>query len=79
MSNKPCPIEPLITSKYCQLSVCRECNIVNLNLPGRISFQFETEQFLEIANAFTKSARLLTAKAAPKQKGAKVVKLKQLH
>jgi len=79
MSKNSCPIEPLITSKYCQLSVCPECNIVNLNLPGRISFQFDTVQFLEIAHAFHKSAQILTAKAAPKKKSARIIKLKQLH
>lgn len=79
MQNNPCPIEPLITSKYCQLSVCPECNVVNLNLPGRISLQFETAQFLEIVHAFNKSAQILRAKAAPKKKSAKVIKLNHLH
>ncbi len=79
MLKEPCPIENLITSKYCQLSVCRECNIVNLNLPGRISFQFDTAQFLEIAHAFSQSARILRAKQKPKQKSGKVIKLTHLH
>ncbi len=79
MSNKSCPIAPLITTKHCQLSFCPECNIVNLNLPGRISFQFDTAQFLEIASAFNKSAQILRAKATPKRKSAKVITLKQLH
>lgn len=79
MSKKTCPIEPLITSTYCQLSVCPECNIVNLNLPGRISFQFDTAQFLEIAHTFNQSAQILRAKAAPKRTSAKIIKLKQLH
>lgn len=79
MQNKPCPIEPLISSKYCQLSVCPECNVVNLNLPGRISLQFETAKFLEITNAFNKSAQILRDKAIPKQNEAKIVKLNHLH
>lgn len=79
MSTTPCPIEPLITSKYCQLSVCMECNIVNLSLPGRISFQFETHQFLEIANVFNKSAQMLSTKLSPTQKNAKTLKLNNLH
>ncbi len=79
MQNKPCPIEPLVSSKYCQLSVCPECNVVNLNLPGRISLQFETAKFLEIAHAFNQSAQMLRDMAAPKQKGEKIVKLTHLH
>lgn len=79
MPKDPCPIEHLATSKYCQLSVCRECNIVNLNLPGRISFQFDIAQFLEIAQAFNKSAQLLRARAAPKKLSNKVIKLNELH
>jgi len=79
MSKKPCPIEPLITSTYCQLSFCPECNIVNLNLPGRISFQFDTAQFLEIAHVFNQSSQILRAKTAPKRKRAKIIELKQLH
>jgi len=79
MSKKPCPIEPLITSKYCQLSVCMECNIVNLSLPGRISFQFETHQFLEMANVFNRSAQILSTKLSPKKETAKIIKLDNLH
>ncbi|MCK5829876.1 MAG: hypothetical protein KAH20_06195 [Methylococcales bacterium] len=79
MSKKPCPVEPLISSKYCQLSVCMECKIINLSLPGRILFQFETHQFLEITNSFNKSAQILREKLAPKQQGKKVVKLNHLH
>jgi hypothetical protein len=73
--NNPCPIENLITSNYCQLSVCLECRIVNLNLPGRISFQFEIQQFFEIAAAFNKASKRLEIKLNPKQKRAKIVKL----
>lgn len=76
MSKKPCPIEPLIASKYCQLSVCPECNIVNLTLPGRIAFQFDTAQFIEIAHVFDQSVQIIKAKETPKQKSAKIIKLK---
>lgn len=79
MSKKPCPIEPLISSKYCQLSVCAECNIINLNLPGRITLQFDTAQFLEIAQTFNQSAQLIRDKEKPKRKSAKVIKLNHLH
>ncbi len=79
MSKKNCPIESLITSKYCQLSVCMECNIVNLSLPGRISFQFETQQFLEIANTFNKAVQILRGKTTPKQESVKLIKLNHLH
>ncbi len=79
MENNSCPIEPLITSKYCKLTVCMECNIVNLNLPGRITFQFETERFLDIAFAFNKAAQILRAKSAPKAESAKIIELNNIH
>lgn len=79
MTNNSCPVEPLITSKYCQLSVCPECNVVNLNLPGRISLQFDTGQFLEIADNFHKSALMLRAKSTQKKSTAKIIKLNHLH
>ncbi len=75
MMNKPCPIENLIASNYCQLSVCMECRIINLNLPGRITFQFEIQKFFEIADAFNKASKRLEIKLNPKQKRAKIVKL----
>ncbi len=75
MMKEPCPIEILIISNYCQLSVCMECRIVNLNIPGRISFQFEIHQFFEIADAFHKASQILKAKLNPKQKSAKIVEL----
>ncbi len=79
MLKKPCPVEPLFSSQYCQLSVCMECNIVNLSLPGRISFQFETNQFLDIAKTFSRSAQILSAKLSPNNKSAKVIKLNNIH
>lgn len=79
MSKKPCPVEPLITSQYCQLSVCMECNMVNLSLPGRITIQFETHHFFDIANTFNKAAQILKAKKAPKQQSAVIIKLNNLH
>ncbi len=78
MPKKPCPVEPLISSKYCQLSVCPECNIVNLSLPGRIALQFDTAQFLEIVHTFNESARILNTKAAS-TKNTKIIKLNHLH
>ena len=79
MSKASCPVESLISSQYCQLSVCMECGVVNLNLPGRISFQFEMSQFLEIASNFHKAALILKAKTEPKRKTAKIIKLTHLH
>jgi hypothetical protein len=79
MPKKTCPVENLISSQYCQISVCMECRIINLNLPGRISFQFEMSQFFEIANNFHKAARMIKAKTEPKQKGEKIIKLTYLH
>lgn len=79
MSKNTCPVEPLISSKYCQLSVCMECNIVNLNLPGRISFQFDTQQFYEISEAFYNATQILRGKMALKQKDTLTLKLNQLH
>jgi hypothetical protein len=75
MMKRPCPVEHLITSNYCQLSVCMECRIVNLNIPARISFQFEIQQFFEIADAFNKAAHILKVKLEPKPKRAKIVEL----
>jgi hypothetical protein len=79
MSKASCPVENLISSQYCQLSVCMECGIVNLNLPSRISLQFGTSQFLEIASNFHKAALILKAKTEPKQKSAKIIKLTLFH
>ena len=59
--------------------MCGICGIVNLNLPGRISFQFEMNQFLEIASNFHKAALILKAKTEPKRKSAKIIKLTHLH
>ncbi len=79
MSKNTCPIEPLISSKYCQLSVCMECNIVNLSLPGKISFQFEALQFMEIAETFYNAAQILKEKKSLGQEDTPHLKLNQLH
>ena len=78
MSIKPCPMEPLVISDYCRLTICPECGVVNFNLPSRVSFQFEIEQFLEIANAFDKGAKILRIKTAAKQ-DARIIELKRKH
>lgn len=79
MSKNICPIEPLISSKYCQLTVCMECNIVNLSLPGRIAFQFDTQQFFELSETFYNATQILKGKIALNQKGTQALKLNQLH
>lgn len=79
MTQKVCPVEPLIISKYCQLSVCMECEVVNLNLPGRVSFQFEAKQFIDIAHAFYQASQILREKQAPKQQTGKMAKVTYLH
>ncbi len=79
MSNNSCPIEPLISSKYCHLSVCMECNIVNLSLPGRISFQLDTQQFIEISDIFYNATKILKGKKAQNQKETQILELNQLH
>lgn len=79
MQNKPCLIESLVTTKYCQLSVYPDCNVVNLNLPSRISLQFETDQFIKTAHAFNQSARLLKTKTSNNKKVKKVITLSHLH
>ncbi|MCK5829306.1 MAG: hypothetical protein KAH20_03300 [Methylococcales bacterium] len=78
MENRPCPIELLISSEYCQLSVCMECRVVNLNLPGRISFQFEIYQFIKIAILFSKAAHLLKEKTE-KGQTIKIVEFNRTH
>ncbi len=70
-----CLVEPLITSRYCKLTVCMECNIVNLSLAGRISFQFETEKFIDIAHTFTMAAEILRSKLAPNLDSTNIIKL----
>jgi hypothetical protein len=79
MSNNTCPVEELVTSRYCQLAVCMECKIIHLNLPARMSFQFDLNQFLEIADAFSKAALMLRNKTKKKshnsKKSAKVIML----
>jgi hypothetical protein len=79
MSKQPCPIEPLISSKYCTLSVCMECSVVNLSLPGRISFQFDVQQFLDLAESFHTASQNLRSKLSNKQQGKNVIKLTHLH
>lgn len=79
MSNNTCPIEPLISTRYCQLSVCKECSVVNLTLPGRITLQFDTHQFVDLANAFQSAALILKNNASSNQQTIKIVKLNQLH
>ncbi len=79
MSKNTCPIEPLISSKYCQLSVCMECNVVNLSLPGRISFQFDTQQFIEISESFYNATQILRAKKSLNQNDTQTLELNQLH
>lgn len=62
MTSKPCPIEPLISSEHCKLSLCPECGIVNLYLPYRISFQFDVHQFIGIAHTFSQAAQQINNK-----------------
>lgn len=64
MTTKPCPVEHLISSDYCRLSLCPECGIVNLTLPYRITFQFEILQFIGIAQTFSQAAQIITSKAS---------------
>ena len=78
MTHQPCPVEPLVLSEYCRLTICPECGVVNFNLPCRVSFQFEIQQFLEIANAFNEGAQILRKKTAAKR-DAKVIELKRNH
>lgn len=63
MSQKSCTPEPLVTSRYCKLSICLGCGTIHFNLPCRISLQFEVDQFLEIADAFTLVAKILKTPA----------------
>lgn len=79
MSKQSCPVEPLITTKHCQLSVCMECGVVNLSLPGRISFQFDVQQFLDLADAFQTASHRLKGKSSPKKQGDNVIELTHLH
>ena len=80
MSNNTCPVEQLVTSRYCQLSVCMECRIVHVNLPTRISFQYDLNHFLGLADAFSRAALKLRKKTTQKQKkGAEVIKLETQH
>lgn len=78
MENKACPIESLVTTEYCQLSVCMECRIVNLNLPGKISFQFEVNRFIEIANTFNQASQMLKSKSKKKYL-IKTIEFNQMH
>lgn len=80
MSNNTCPVEPLVSSKYCHLSVCMECNIVHLNLPTRISFQYDLNHFLGLADAISRAAVMLRKKTRPQSiQGAKIIKLDTHH
>jgi len=80
MLNNTCPVEQLVTSRYCQLAVCMECKIVHLNLPSRIAFQFTLNQFLEMADDFNKAARILRKKTTHQSKtSAKVITLETHH
>ncbi len=59
MAEKLCVLKPLVMSKYCKLSICPDCGTVHFNLPCRITFQFEVDQFLEITDAFTLAAKII--------------------
>lgn len=63
MTTKPCPVESLVSSEYCRLTLCPECGIVNLTLPYRISFQFDVHQFLNIAQTFSQAAQIINGKS----------------
>ncbi|MGR9046846.1 MAG: hypothetical protein ACU83N_16305 [Gammaproteobacteria bacterium] len=65
MSNNACTHETLVNSKYCRLTLCRDCGIIQFNLPYRLSLQFEIAQFLEIADAFGKGAHQVRKANAP--------------
>ena len=78
MTNKTCPLEVLVMTEYCRLTVCPECGVVHLNLPARVSFQFDMYQFLEIANAFTRAAQMLKGDTTHIHK-AKVIEFDRKH
>jgi hypothetical protein len=82
MSNKPCIPDPLVMSEYCRLLICPDCGTLHLNLPSRISLQFDVSQFLSIADAFTRAAQILRSRMEsspnPKRK-AKVLDFDRSH
>ena len=59
MSSKPCEPEPIVMSNFCRIWLCPDCGIVHFDLPYRVSFQFESEQFLGLANAFAQAAQII--------------------
>ena len=59
MINKSCKTMPLASSKYCQLSVCKQCGVINLILPGRITMQFELQQFRIFAQTLNQAIQVL--------------------
>lgn len=78
MMKKSCSTLSLITSKYCRLTACLECGVVNLNLPGRISLQFEIDQFIEIAREFNRAVQTLKTHKTGQRSG-NVVDIKRMH
>lgn len=79
MSNNSCRYETLVHSKYCRLSLCRDCGVINVNLPYRISLQFGVSEFLEIADAFGIGAQQIrTAKNASLNIQENVIALKKV-
>jgi hypothetical protein len=78
MENKSCPVELLLSSEYCQITVCMECRIVNLELPGRIILQFEIQRFIDIANSFNRATQMLKTKINPKPT-LKIIEFNQKH
>lgn len=78
MTDKECPIEILMMTNYCRITVCKECDVVHFNLPSRVAFQFDIHQFLEIATAFTKAAEMLKGETVSRQ-NAKVIEFDRKH
>lgn len=80
MSNKPCIPDPLVMSEYCRLMICPDCGTLHLNLPSRISLQFDISQFLAIADAFTRAAQILRSRMdMPSRPKAKVIEFDRSH
>lgn len=79
MTTKACPVEPLVSSDYCRLTVCPECGIINCTLPCRISFQFEIHQFIEITKVFNRGVQLLSSKSQHDNHNATVIEFNRKH
>ena len=59
MSSNPCTPESIVMTKYCRIRLCPDCSMVHFDLPYRVSFQFDSEHFLGMVDAFMQAGHII--------------------